>query len=1212
MKDEDKTKEQLINELAEMRRQVADLEAVNTERQRAEEALRESEGRFRELIENANDVIYTHDLEGNFTSANRAATRVYGYTIEEILRLNITQIVDPEYLPLAQQKIREKLKGVPWTEPYELLTYSKEGEPIWVEVSTRLLKRAGQPVEVQGIARDITERKRAEEALRESESRLSGMLSSMVDLVFAFDSEGRFNFYHSPHAGDRYFSPDEFIGRKHSEVMPPHLNEPFAEAFEKTRKGEVAEFECWLEIGGRVRWFSAKLSPVFLEGEFTGSAAVVREITENKWAEEELTRHNQELAALNAIATAMMQSALDLNEVLQLTADGIVMRLGCNTGFILLLDEEKGVLSGAAISTQAGLLEKLNAIAGYPLVQSEIPARMDYNETMSNLLTGRITIKHEFHELIKPFWSKQVCSDMQKLLDSKTFFAMPLLARGKTVGGLIASAPKELDEGDTERLMAFANQAAIAIENARLYEAERRRSAELEALRQASLHLISSLELQPILEAILDHAFKLVSAYDVHIFLYDGEQLAFGAALWGDGRQRQPYAEPRPHGLTYAVARGGEPIVVPDVNSHPLFRDYQWGGSIVSLPLRISQRVVGVMTIAFEKPRAFDEGELRVLGLLADQAAIAIENARLYEETRQRALEQETLREAALALTTALDRNKVIDRILAQLQQVVPYDSASIQLLRGDMLVLIAGRGFPNLEELLDTSFPVNGDNPNREVMRTLAPSILQDAPVLYEAFTQEPFAAMGIRSWLGVPMLIGDRPVGMITLDKREAGFYTQEHARLAEAFAAQAAVAIENAGLFEETEHLKRFNENVVQGVAEAILIEDAQGILTFANPAAEELLGYTCEELIGRHWTTIVPEDEIEKVRQELAKRRRGTLSHYETALLNKEGQVIPVIVSARPLFEEGEFTGVLSAFTDIRKRVRAEREIEERRMYLEGVLRAAPDAIVTLDAHHRIVEWNSGAERLFGYSREEAIGKDIDHLVTSPDVFEEAAEFTQVVMGGMEVPPTETIRYRKDGSPVDVILAGSPILVGDKLIGLVGVYTDITARKQMEEALRAMALVDDLTGLYNRRGFFTMSKQQLKMADRTKIRMILLFADFDNLKHINDTLGHPEGDRALMEVANVFRETFRESDIIARIGGDEFVVLAIETDSIGPEVLANRLQEKLEAHDARGDRRYKLSLSTGTARYDPERPCSIDEMLARADRAMYEKKQRNHQQ
>ncbi len=129
-----------------------------------------------------------------------------------------------------------------------------------------------------------------------------------------------------------------------------------------------------------------------------------------------------------------------------------------------------------------------------------------------------------------------------------------------------------------------------------------------------------------------------------------------------------------------------------------------------------------------------------------------------------------------------------------------------------------------------------------------------------------------------------------------------------------------------------------------------------------------------------------------------------------------------------------------------------EREERRLYLEGVLGAAPDAIATLDARHRIVEWNPGAERLFGYSQEEVIGQDIDDLITNPHTFGEAVGFTRIVMGKGELPPVETIRYRKDGSPVDVIVAGSPILVGDKFIGAVAVYTDITEHKRAEEALR----------------------------------------------------------------------------------------------------------------------------------------------------------------
>jgi diguanylate cyclase (GGDEF)-like protein len=194
-------------------------------------------------------------------------------------------------------------------------------------------------------------------------------------------------------------------------------------------------------------------------------------------------------------------------------------------------------------------------------------------------------------------------------------------------------------------------------------------------------------------------------------------------------------------------------------------------------------------------------------------------------------------------------------------------------------------------------------------------------------------------------------------------------------------------------------------------------------------------------------------------------------------------------------------------------------------------------------------------------------------------------------------------------VDVLVAGSPILVGDEFIGVVAVYTDITARVRMEETLRALALLDDLTDLYNRRGFSILAEQQLKMAQRGKRKMLLLFADLDGMKQINDTFGHPEGDRALIEAAEALEETFRESDIIARIGGDEFVVLAIETNGSPAEVLIHRLQENLEARNARGGRRYELSLSVGLARYDPEHPCSIDELVAQADRAMYERKRGN---
>ena len=167
-------------------------------------------------------------------------------------------------------------------------------------------------------------------------------------------------------------------------------------------------------------------------------------------------------------------------------------------------------------------------------------------------------------------------------------------------------------------------------------------------------------------------------------------------------------------------------------------------------------------------------------------------------------------------------------------------------------------------------------------------------------------------------------------------------------------------------------------------------------------------------------------------------------------------------------------------------------------------------------------------------------------------------------------------------------------------------------RMQEEMRSLLLRDELTGLYNRRGFFTLVEYLLKMAKRQDRGMFMLYADLDNLKQINDAYGHQEGDLALIESANLLRKNYRESDIIARIGGDEFVVISAGTPGDCIDTILKRLQQALEAYNAKRNRRpYALSISAGIAYYDPENPCSIDELLAQGDRSMYRhKKHKQH--
>jgi diguanylate cyclase (GGDEF)-like protein len=154
----------------------------------------------------------------------------------------------------------------------------------------------------------------------------------------------------------------------------------------------------------------------------------------------------------------------------------------------------------------------------------------------------------------------------------------------------------------------------------------------------------------------------------------------------------------------------------------------------------------------------------------------------------------------------------------------------------------------------------------------------------------------------------------------------------------------------------------------------------------------------------------------------------------------------------------------------------------------------------------------------------------------------------------------------------------------------------------------SLVDQLTGVYNRRGFEERMVREMKLARRRNQTLAVLFVDIDDFKAINDDHGHVAGDRALREVADLLLASFRESDIVARMGGDEFVVVALDTSLRDVAVPENRLRERLRLRNASGDCPYPLSLSMGFSVYDPEEPCTLWELVGRADQQMYLRKPR----
>ena len=164
------------------------------------------------------------------------------------------------------------------------------------------------------------------------------------------------------------------------------------------------------------------------------------------------------------------------------------------------------------------------------------------------------------------------------------------------------------------------------------------------------------------------------------------------------------------------------------------------------------------------------------------------------------------------------------------------------------------------------------------------------------------------------------------------------------------------------------------------------------------------------------------------------------------------------------------------------------------------------------------------------------------------------------------------------------------------------------KYLNERLREQSFADELTGLYNRRGFVALAQQELKVALRARRKAIVFYADLDGMKEINDRLGHETGDAALLEAAAVLRSTFRDSDVPARMGGDEFAIFVNEANDANARLIVARLQENVAEANREHRRPFRLAMSCGWAVFDPAEPLPLDELIARADAAMYEDKRR----
>jgi diguanylate cyclase (GGDEF)-like protein/PAS domain S-box-containing protein len=310
----------------------------------------------------------------------------------------------------------------------------------------------------------------------------------------------------------------------------------------------------------------------------------------------------------------------------------------------------------------------------------------------------------------------------------------------------------------------------------------------------------------------------------------------------------------------------------------------------------------------------------------------------------------------------------------------------------------------------------------------------------------------------------------------------------------------------------------------------------------------------------------------------------------------------------------FAGTLAAYFLLRRSERINQqlslslqELEETKNVLQtkeemyrSLVESTGDSIYVIDRSTRYLFMNQKHRERMGLIADDYQGQNYDRYHSA----EESIDFRKQVDAVLQIGESLQFDHKGQRDNKYFLRTFNPIRNAEGLVTAVTVVsTDISRQKELEKSLRLISITDSLTGLYNRRGLFALAEQQLKLVNRSKQWLSVLYADLDNLKEINDQFGHQEGDAALTRAADILRTTYRESDIIARIGGDEFVVIIVSDERRSSQAIHGRLQQNLNAHNEGTRAAYILSLSTGIAMYDPQHPVSFEDLLREADRFMY---------
>jgi len=812
---------------------------------------------------------------------------------------------------------------------------------------------------------------------------------------------------------------------------------------------------------------------------------------ENAQLYEEAQRRLREVTTLYEASQACL-SISDQESLLTAIIEAAARATDAALGSVMLVDEEKGqYVFGAHYGLSEETIAAIEAELHIPLEEGLVGPVVTMGQP---LVVGDVTTD--------PRW---IPTEIKELM--RSFLGVPLVGRdGQPLGALSLACPEvgAFDEDHARLLSTFANQAALAIENARLYEQAQARSRYLETLQQINATLRSTLPLGEVLTTITQGAGKALNYVGSLIVMPDasGERLTL-SAVWGNrfldaavkltglevGAFSLPLtAEENPIARAYlsrelhAWSEGTERIVVgvePSISPKlaPVIARTMGARGAACLPLPVGEKVVGVLVVFSPREQLSDEERAMLLGL-ADQAGLAIENAWLYEQARQeiaerkraeQTLQQRTaqlgaLRQVGLELTAQLDLDVLLHSIVSQAVKLLGGTSGGLYLYRPerDMLEWTVTIG----PHLAPTGAVLRrGEGLSGKVWESGEPLIVGDyqhwegRTAIYEGY---PFKAV-----VGVPVRWGEEFLGVLNVLADSPWTFSQADAELLSLFATQAAIAIRNARLYEQAqqeiverkraEEELRESEEKFRTLAEQspnMIFINKKGRVVYANKKCEEIMGYKREEFCSHDFDflTLIAPESIDFVKANFNRHMRGEeVPPFEYTLITKEGKRIEAIYATRLIRYEGE-RAILGTVTDITERKRAEEALQESQERFRSIFENAVMGLYRTTPDGRILMANPALVRMLGYSSfKELAQRNLEESGYEPEY--PHSSFKQRIENEGQVIGLESAWVKRDGTTL--FLRESARAIRDEAGNTLyyeGTVEDITERKQAEEALR----------------------------------------------------------------------------------------------------------------------------------------------------------------